>query len=298
MPDLNIFGFQSLWSPYFFCILSAVLCCYYFFTVTYQSKIAGSEPLTKKQAAFFTLAIVLLYIIKGSPLDVMGHITFYTHMMQMASLFYIIPPLLIIGIPPWIWRKIFSIPVFEGFLRFFSKPLIALILFNGLFSIYHIPVIFDMIKTDIFLHAGYTGLLFLLAINMWWPLLNELKEHQSLSGLKKVGYIFANGVLITPACALIIFSNIQLYETYADTELWMKAMELCISEDSLQKLNITGPEMFQSMPLLEDQQLGGVLMKIIQELVFGVILAKIFFAWYRQDQEEAAKQYHPFNPQK
>jgi putative membrane protein len=44
------------------------------------------------------------------------------------------------------------------------------------------------------------------------------------------------------------------------------------------------------MSLLHDQQLGGVLMKVIQEIIYGTMLGHVFFEWYRKDQEEAKKE--------
>jgi putative membrane protein len=44
--------------------------------------------------------------------------------------------------------------------------------------------------------------------------------------------------------------------------------------------------MFFALPLLEDQQLGGVLMKIIQEIVYGTVLFFVFMEWYRKEQEK------------
>ena len=40
------------------------------------------------------------------------------------------------------------------------------------------------------------------------------------------------------------------------------------------------------MPPLYDQQLGGVLMKIIQEIVYGTMLFFIFIDWYRKEREK------------
>lgn len=287
MPVLDIFGFRALWSPYFLITLCAVLVGYYLITVKYQKKISDSEPITKTEASIFTFTIVLLYTIKGSPLDLMGHLMFYAHMIQMAFLYLVIAPLFISGIPKWIWRKILKNTIIKNVFQFFTKPLIALVLFNGMFSFYHIPLIFDFIKTDMWLHASYTIFLFFLAIFMWWPLVNDLSEEQSLSGIKKVGYIFANGILITPACALIIFSDTPMYQTYSDPKVWMEAMQLCVPSTTLSSLHLSGPEMFNSMPLIDDQQLGGVLMKIIQEIVYGTVLAQVFFKWYRQDIEDS-----------
>lgn len=298
MLSLDIFGFRALWSPMFFIILSLIVLGYFLVTVKFRDKFKDSEPVTRKQGIIFTLAIILLYVVKGSPLDLMGHIMFYAHMTQMAILYLVIPPMIVVGIPQWIWRKILSYKAIKSAFKFFTHPLIALILFNGVFSIYHIPDVFDVIKTDMWLHSIYTTILFMLAIFMWWPLVNQLDEYETLSGVKKVGYIFADGILLTPACALIIFADVPMYATYSDPRSWMEAMELCVSPTVLSSLSLSGPEMFNSMSLLHDQQLGGVLMKVIQEIVYGYVLAQIFFSWYRKEQrEEETLRDKDLNPQ-
>ncbi len=285
MPILDLFGFNALWSPYFWGALVAVLLGYFLLTVKFRKLFSNSEPLTQSQAVIFTSGIILLYIFKGSPIDLLGHIMFSVHMVQMAFLFLIIPPILIVGTPNWIWRKIFKSNGMKRILSFFTHPLIALILFNGVFSFYHIPMIFDFIKTDMWLHAGYTSFLFVIAMFMWWPLVNKLSEHQSLNGIKKVGYIFANGILLTPACALIIFADTPMYLTYSDPRAWADALSLCVPATTLSGLNLTGPEMLNSLSLIDDQQLGGVVMKIIQEIVYGIVLAQVFFKWYKDEQQ-------------
>ncbi|MEH7014668.1 cytochrome c oxidase assembly factor CtaG [Neobacillus niacini] len=290
MLTLDIFGFKALWSPYFLLCLLAVTAVYFLITITFRSRFVDSEPLTKKQAGLFLLSISLIYVIKGSPLDLMAHLMFYVHMISMALLVLVIPPIFIFGIPVWIWRKLFKINLFHSLFKFFTKPLFALIIFNGLFSFYHVPMIFDRVMQSFWLHAGYSILLFIVAIFMWWPLINPVPEHQRLSGLKKVGYIFADGILITPACALIIFAPASIYATYSDPEVWAQVMSLCVGPATFAGLSISGPELFSSMSLLHDQQLGGVLMKIIQEIVYGVILGHVFFEWYRKDQAESEKE--------
>jgi putative membrane protein len=180
--------------------------------------------------------------------------------------------------------------------RFFTKPLISLVLFNGLFSFYHVPFIFDVVKMNAAYHAIVTTVIFISAFFMWWPVVNKF-EQQTLSGLKKVGYIFADGVLLTPACALIIFADVPLYKTFSDPQAWLNALQLCVPKGTLASLDLTGPEMFLSMSLLHDQQLGGVLMKIIQEIIYGVMLFFIFMEWYRKEREkeplEAMSSAHP-----
>lgn len=296
--SIEVFGFRALWSPYFLAFLVVVLAVYFLITVKYKERFSNSEPLAKRHGVYFTLSIILLYIIKGSPVDLMGHLLFYAHMIQMAVLYLVIPQLIIVGIPPWIWRKVLNINPIKSVFSFFTKPIIALIIFNGMFSIYHIPLVFDFIKTDMWLHGAYTGILFVFAIFMWWPIVTHLKEHQTLNGLKKVGYIFADGVLLTPACALIIFADTPMYATFSDPNAWAQALALCVPSTTLAALDLSGPEMFSNMSLIHDQQLGGVIMKIIQEIVYGYILALIFFSWYRKEQEEAeSEKSHVLNPQ-
>jgi len=290
MGVLEVFGFRALWSPFFLAALIAILVGYFLITIKFREKFLTSEPLTRKEAALFTTGIVLLYLIKGSPLDLMGHLMFYAHMIQMAMLYLVIAPILIVGIPKWIWRNVLNQKFVKPVFQFFTRPLIALVLFNGMFSFYHVPLIFDVIKTNMWLHASYTSLLFVISIFMWWPLVNDLEEYQTLSGIKKIGYIFADGILITPACALIIFADSPMYATFSDPTAWMQALELCVPQTTLASLNLSGPEMFNSLSLIDDQQLGGVLMKIIQEIVYGVVLAQVFFKWYRKDAAEGKKQ--------
>ncbi|APH05381.1 cytochrome c oxidase assembly factor CtaG [Bacillus weihaiensis] len=277
--SFDIFGFRALWSPYFLLILVLITILYFLIIGPWRHKFKESEPIPTKQKILFVLAIFTLYISKGSPVDLLGHIMFSAHMTQMAILYLVVPPLLILGIPNWLWKTLIYRPVIKPILKVLTNPIIALILFNGIFSIYHVPLVFDFVKTDPVYHSIMSTVIFFGAMLMWWPLLNTLPDWKSLTGIKKVGYIFADGVLLTPACALIIFATDPLYLTYSEPQAWINALQLCVPADMLSGLNLTGPEMFNILPTVEDQQLGGVLMKIIQEIVYGTILAYIFFQW-------------------
>jgi len=253
----------------------------------WRNQFTGSTPVTKKQVSSFLSGMVLLYIIKGSPVDLLGHILFSIHMTQMAVLLLVIAPLLIMGIPNWVWRKAFEIKVIDVVFRFFTKPLLGLILFTLAFSMYHLPMILDNIKMSATLHSGFTITIFLTAIFLWWPVVNTLEEHPKLHGLKKIGYVILSAILITPACSLIIFADVPVYETYKSGEAWLKAMALCVPAGTLAGLSISGPELFTNMPPLYDQQLGGILMKVAQELVYVFVIGKIFISWSRHEKANA-----------
>lgn len=296
MP-LGIFGFMALWSPFFILALVFITVVYFLVTVKWRDGFKESEKLTSKEATYFILAMVLLYGIKGSPVEVLGTILFSAHMTQMALLYLVVTPLLVLGIPKWVWKAAVELPVVKQVFKFMTKPLISLLSFNIIFSIYHIPLVFDNVRTDATLHGLATVILFLLSLFMWWPLLNPVDDDIDLSGLKRIGYILGSAVLLTPACGLIIFAENPLYAPYYDPQEFLKALALCVPVNTLEGLTLTGPELFTDMSTQNDQQLGGVIMKIVQEIVFGVMLFNLFFQWYRQDQEKQEKlSYDPVDP--
>ncbi len=130
--DLQIFGFRALWSPYYALFILALAVVYY---VTFINR-KDSKRADIKQILFFYGGLLLLYVIKGSPVDLLSHIMFTAHMIQMALYYLLFPILIIKGIPTWAWKKVFDVPVLKHILRLLTKPLIALLLFNGLFSFY------------------------------------------------------------------------------------------------------------------------------------------------------------------
>ena len=287
MMPLSIFGFRALWSPYFLIFIIVLTVLYFLLTKKWRHLFEGSEPVTNTEKKYFVSAMILLYIIKGSPADLLGHILFSVHMAQMALLLLVVAPLLIMGIPDFIWKKVLSVKLIDKIVRLFTKPVISLLVFTVMFSLNHYPMVLDFIKMSIILHSVFTIMVFLSAFFLWWPVVNTLESHPQLHGLKKIGYVILSAILLTPACSLIIFVDVPVYETYSTGEAWLKAMALCVPAGTLSGLSISGPELFTNMPTLYDQQLGGIIMKVIQELIYVFVIGKIFIKWYREEQLNA-----------
>ncbi|EGQ27315.1 cytochrome c oxidase subunit CtaG [Sporosarcina newyorkensis 2681] len=287
---LSIFGFRALWSPYFLLAIALGIVLYYLITIKWRERFEGSEPVTKRQISYFLASMVLLYIVKGSPMDLIGHILFSVHMAQMALLLLVVAPFFIIGIPNWIWERLLTIAIFNKIFMLLTRPIISLLLFTLMFSMYHYPLILDQVKLSLPLHTVFTVTLFISAIFLWWPVVNTVKGQPQLHGLKKIGYVILSALLITPACSLIIFVDVPVYETYSSGEAWLKAMALCVPSSTLAGLSnigLSGPELFTDMPTLYDQQLGGILMKVIQEIIYIVVIGRIFMNWAKYEKENA-----------
>ncbi|GAA0446011.1 cytochrome c oxidase assembly factor CtaG [Lentibacillus halophilus] len=285
--ELQIFGFRALWSPYYLLFVLGLALTYYLLTGPYRHKIGGrgyARPSGKQQFLFY-VGMVLLYAVKGAPIDLLSHITLTAHMIQMAIYLLIFPILIIKGIPAWLWENIVYRPVIKPIVSFFSKPLIPLLLFNALFSFYHLPVIFDFAKSSQIAHSSFAIILLLAAFIVWWPMLTPLKEFDRMSPLGKIFYIFADSLLITPACVLLIFAGDPVYAAYTQGGAWMQALSLCVPTGVLQGLpgSISGPEFFSPMSIREDQQLGGIVMKLMQEITYGAVLLSVIAEWFSKE---------------
>jgi putative membrane protein len=272
-PMYQAAGFFDLWNPVLLLLVIITAFVYNKLVNSNKEYIPGAGPVSLRQKLAFYTGLALFYIGQGSPINYIGHhYLFSVHMLQQTILYLSVPIFIWTGIPEWMLRPLVRNRTVHALFSFFTRPLIAIFLFNILLSIYHMPFIMDgLMKHSLWLLAYHLVLMFT-AFFMWFPVFCQLPELDRLNDLKKIGYIFANGMLLTPACALIIFSKTLLYDMYT---------------------NVAVP--FSHLSPLDDQQMGGVLMKMIQEIVYGSVLAYIFFKWYRKERLTEHDDYSQFN---
>lgn len=293
---LNQFDWLTLWSPLFGLLMVGIYVLYAVVTERMAKRGYASTTLLQKFSMLF--AIVLYYIGFGSPIDVLAHIILSVHMFQMVLVYILAPALVVYGLPYWVFEKILSFKFIGPTFKFLTKPLIALILFNALFSIYHMPVVFDYVLTNYGVHRIFHGALVVFSLTMWYPVIVPLvtDEEEGMSDLKRMVYIIANGVLLTPACALIIFSQTTLYNAYTDPETFARVLGYCLPNGDVSGINLEAL-MGATNSALEDQRFGGVLMKLGQEIVYGFFFGWTFFGWVRRTKSLALDEGMSFTPQ-
>ncbi|RKP50130.1 cytochrome c oxidase assembly factor CtaG [Cohnella endophytica] len=285
MWGLEYFSFRDLWSPMFLVFMMAIVVLYTFVIGPWRHRFAGNEPVSVSRQLAFVFSIAVLYLTQGGPLNLLGHLMFTFHMTNMALSYILVPPLLIYGIPDWLWRKAFSANFWRlGVFRLIMNPIISLGAFTLLFSFYHMPDNHDWIMTHLAMHRFYYILLFVSAMMMWWHVYCPIPEWKRMSNLLTLGYVFMSGLLLTPACAMIIFASEPLFAVYNDPQVWVKAMGYCVSGDPAALLSkFHGPSFFNLMSGKDDQQLGGIVMKLLQEFVNAAALYAVFMQWYRRE---------------
>lgn len=289
MQDLNkYFSFAELWTPMFLFGMIALIILYFYLIGPWREKrYPSAATATVLQKSMFVCSIFLVYLSHGGPLNLLGHLMFTFHMVNMSISYLIVPPMVLLAIPTFLWKAMFGAPFWRK-LRFLMHPVVTLILFNMLFSIYHVPMVHDYVMTNFTVHRLYYIILFITAFMMWWQIACPVPEWNRLTDVKRMAYVFANGILLTPACALIIFSTTGMYATYNDPQVWAVAMGYCMPAGDARYLveEFGGPQFFNWMGVAEDQQLGGIIMKLVQELMYGIILVYIFKQWFKREHAE------------
>ncbi|MDQ0337344.1 putative membrane protein [Caldalkalibacillus uzonensis] len=259
---LNNYSFVELWRPDILAMVLLAATLYILLTGPLRKRLPYfTQPVSWGKKSMFLSGLLILYFVHGTPVNVLGYYyLFSAHMLQMAVSYMIAAPLLMIGIPQWGWNALLSVRAVKNVFACMTHPVVAVINFNAFLSFYHVPFVFDTVMQNHWLHVVYHTFLFVAACFMWWPIITPLPGEKQLSFLRKFGYIITGSVLITPVCALVIFAQGILYTTYIDT-----------------------PQIFAPLPVLDDQQMGGVIMKLVQEGAFATALIIIFFQWVRNE---------------
>ncbi len=227
----------------------------------WRQRLAPQAPFPLRESLFFDGALVLFYLAVGSPLDELAdHYYFVAHMLQHCILIFGVPLLLYYGLPVWLFKPIFKDPMALGLWRVITNPIIALVTFNVLFGIWHIPWAYEWALRDQQVH-DLEHITFLMgAMIMWWPVLSRCEEAPRLKPGPMMLYLFFLSVSQIPLFALLVFSSNVLYPTY-----------------------LASPRLLAGVTPLEDQVMGGIVMKLLGEIAFVAFLFRAFMDWYHEE---------------
>lgn len=216
-----------------------------------------------RQAVCFSLGVLVIYVALSSPLhELSDNFLFSAHMVQHLLLILLMPPLLLWGTPPWLLRPLLRSPRLQQGARFITSPLVAFILFSSVFSVWHLPALYDLTLRNHSVHILEHLLFMITALVMWWPVLGRLPELPRPSYPIQILYLFFLSLPPGFLGAVITFSRDVLYPWYGEVpRLW-------------------------GISALTDQQIGGLIMKIPGALVFMAALAIVFFTWFKREESD------------
>ena len=230
---------------------------YALFTGPLKETYFGNRPVAKHCPWCFYGGLVLFYLTVGSPLDALGEgFLFSAHMVQHNLLMYACPPLFLLGLPEWMVDSAFvRSDRLRAVLAFLVRPLIAGFCFTFVFSVWHLPALYEAALQVKWLHMVEHLTMFVTSVQMWWGFLAPSRLVPRYHTGTQIIYLFALMVAQLPLFAVLTFESEVLYDTY----LWAQRIT--------------------ALSAHEDQVLGGLIMKIANMVVSLGLLAKIFLTW-------------------
>ena len=221
---------------------------------------ADEGPGRWRTASWITAVLIIFFSLNGPLHEWADGYLFSAHMVQHLLLMLIMPPFLIWGLPPWLVRRAIEVRWVFRTARVLTHPGVAFVVYNVVFIFWHFPEMYNWALMDhtvhIIQHLTFMGV----AVMMWWPVMNPVKELQRIpDGILLMGWIFLFGIPGTIVSALITLSDNVLYTWYA-----------------------AAPRITALSPL-DDQRLGGLIMWIPGMLVFWIAITAVFFRWTKEE---------------
>jgi putative membrane protein len=217
-------------------------------------------PVSRARIATYLAGVFCLLIALEGPIhELSDTYLFSAHMVQHMLLIYAAPPLMLLGMPGWLLRPIVRLPGVLPVARVLTSPIPALILFNIVFSLYHVPPYYNAVSMNHNLHIAAHLVFIVLAVMTWWPLLSPLPELPPLSYPLRLLYVFGQTFSGFIVGSFITNSSTVLYPFYAQApRTW-------------------------GLSLLDDQKIGGLIMWVIGGSYLLLVFSAIFFAWARAE---------------
>ena len=229
----------------------------FFIVYLYFLKLLPDSTAFHKQTLFLFIALAILYLCIGTPFTQISHLSISLHMLQMSILYFVVPPMLLLGIPYPLYQRVINLSFIKKISRLLLPPMISLILFAILFTSYHLPVVLNFTSQHVFLQNSYSFLMFALSFSMWWPLTTP-DHKQRLKGKRMKRYALCSGLILMPACLLLILN--VFFSQIHNPFLAQITAHICIPLET-SSIDILPP--FFNSKL--DQFIAGILMLLIHK---------------------------------
>ena len=233
------------------------------------AKYAGTSP-----TPFHPLAIIgllVLWLALDWPIGALGAgYLASVHMLQFLLIALVAPPLLLHGISRDALAMVMSErSKFAALVRRLTAPLAALILFNVVVLVTHLPVVVDGMMTPSAgpvraqLGAMVIDIAWLVAgILFWWPIVHTLPERKRFPPPLRMLYMMV-GLMFSPVMfglvGFLVYSETPLYGIY----------------------ELAPP--FPGLSSRDDHQLAGTAMSIGGAAIAFVAISIIFFNWSKTE---------------
>jgi cytochrome c oxidase assembly factor CtaG len=250
------------WRPYVgVWILCLGLLTAYAVAVRRRRHTNPAEPDAGKRALWFALGVLAIWVASDWPVGLLGSSYLSSvHMAQYMLYTLAAAPLLILGVPEWMARRLLGKLRLYRTVRFLARPLVAAALFNAILIATNVPLVVDALRGSQVGSFALDMTWLLSGLILWMPICCAIPEISGRSYPVKMVYLFlaAATVPMVPG-GFLTFADHPLYATY---ELAPRVM---------------------GFSALNDQQLAGAFMKVGNIPVIWSVIAVMFVRWWKQE---------------
>ena len=217
----------------------------------------GERAVSRRQVLCFGSGVFLLWVASGSPLhDIAEHYLYSGHMVQHLLQAFVIPPLVLLGIPTWMAEVLLRPRGVRSTIQTLAQPLVAGIAFNVVLLWVHWPSVVDLMVANELFHGTSHIVLILAAFLMWLPVVSPAPDTiRRLAPLPQMAYLFAMTILPTVPASFLVFGEEPLYRAYeAFPRMW-------------------------GISAAEDMRIAGLIMKIGAGFFLWGIITIMYFRW-------------------
>lgn len=251
-PFLDPWRFQA--HPELWLLVAFLVGAYvYSIRVIGPQAVVSGPVVTRKNVTAFVAAMTILWLASDWPMhDLAEEYLYSMHMLQHMALSYFVPPLALLALPEWMFRALVGEGRAYRVIRWFSKPVIAGVLFNVVVMVTHIPALVNRSASSSPVHYSLHVLVVTTALLMWIPICGPAAELRVGYGGKMI-YLFLMSVVPTVPAGWLTFAEGTVYKHY-DT-----------------------PVRVWGISVATDQQLAGAIMKIGGSIFLWSIVIFMFF---------------------
>jgi putative membrane protein len=222
----------------------------------------ATPAVTRRQTACFAAGLVTLFVASDWPVhDLAERYLYSVHMVQHLLITLVAAPLLLLGTPAWMMRRLLPGRALRV-VKAAARPVPNLIQFNAVLVFSHWPFWVNATLRDHPLHFVAHAVLLVSALLMWMVIVSPLPEIPRPAPPLQMLYLFLQSILPTVPASFLTFGSKPLYSFYE-----------------------TVPRLY-GWSALSDQQVAGLIMKLVGGFYLYSIIGVIFFRWYA-DEERA-----------
>ena len=216
-------------------------------------------PPRRWQAIYFCGGMLSLAAALLSPIDFGSEYLFTIHMVQHMLLLLVAAPLFALAVPPALLGRLYGIPPAARVLRAVWSPVPALVLFNGILVVWHIPFAYDATLAVRWVHV-LEHLSFLAAGVVFW------------------------GVIVSPVPKLVRASwGLRLaLVVAADLVNFLVGFSLAFAGHPFYRHYVDAPRLWGLSPL-DDLRLGGGVMWVMGQMMYAIPLLLLLSVFLRRE---------------